>query len=111
MREYKFRCQHCDGKWYYFKVGELLLQAASKDETLGQFTGLKDKNGKEIYEGDFILAEYEGSTHEGNNKILKVEWNNYFCAYRVSLENRGDWDYLYEWNEVSKIIGNIYENP
>lgn len=72
-----------------------------KSETVGQFTGLCDKNGKEIYEGDILLFEYNKTPHvvgyEQNSFILKLIDNRISC---------------YNWNgSCLEIIGNIYENP
>lgn len=66
--------------------------------TLMQYTGLKDKNGKEIYEGDILCwPKYEG-------KKLQTRWD-------VSWSNEyGGWVNWHPRNEA-EIIGNIYENP
>jgi hypothetical protein len=71
-------------------------------ETLGQFTGLLDKNGKKIFEGDIV---YNGSGNPG-----VVEWA---CgAFIVRFFNGDDWDVgQYIKEEYTKIIGNIHDNP
>ena len=61
---------------------------------LMQYTGLKDKNGKEIYEGDIITKQY--GDHTVN---LEIKWDDY-----------GGFSELYCGNEI-QVIGNIYENP
>ena len=73
-------------------------------ETVGQFTGLLDKNGKEIYEGD-ILGSEKYST------LIVGFYRSMFCTYFINAEIC-DSDPI---NDLStshyKIIGNIYENP
>lgn len=64
---------------------------------LMQFTGLKDKNGREIYEGD--ISKY---TFHGEMKVDAIEFSAPLFTYRNSMR--------WSLNE-DEVIGNIYENP
>jgi len=71
-------------------------------ETVGQYTGLKDKNDKEIFEDDIIKDEY------GNYLIVK--WNEIFGCWEfsgVKLSDYGNPDF---WLKKIKVIGNIHDN-
>ena len=79
--------------------------------TVMQYTGLKDRTGKEIYEGDVIQFNDEGYTEFGwGNVYGQVVWVD--CSFEVSMvkpKTETFWDL--ENNENWEIIGNIYENP
>jgi len=118
MREIKFRGYNdCAKQWFY---GDLVRGLAGStgecfifydnDKTtpdkiivdpasVGQFTGLHDKNGKEIYEGDFI----EGSKYSGI-----VEWQP-DCAQFVGW--LGDEPFGLWYDNDYEVLGNIYDNP
>lgn len=74
---------------------------------LMQYTGLKDKYGTEIYEGDICnCREYEC--------FGKIEWNedNAGFYFYVAVEGGGfDEECLYEYADELEVIGNIYDNP
>lgn len=81
----------------------------SKFDFRGRFTGLKDKNGKEIYEADIVKIEYADFKFKG-----VVKYDETYLAYVITntytatheYENLGDYiDYGIE------VIGNIYDNP
>lgn len=73
---------------------------------LMQYTGLKDKNGKEIYEGDIANAIVVDFDHPEEIEIGKVV----FKEGEWVIENKKDSYPLYYQDEV-EIIGNIHENP
>ncbi len=110
MRSLKFRSWDVENKCWMseFNVaanlhnqmrGVLSPEVAAK-YPLMQYTGLKDKNGQEIYEGDFIKTEY--CTSE-----VKFDTG---CFWAVDVVTAG-YGPLSCQNSVCEIIGNIYENP
>lgn len=76
---------------------------------LMQYTGLKDKNGTEIYEGDIL----EVMSFEGNKNICSVTFNDgcfSHVGYLGDLRTYPLRDFLFNGSKL-EVIGNIYENP
>jgi uncharacterized phage protein (TIGR01671 family) len=122
MREIKFRGKRIDnGEWVYGSLlndfgGDRWIVNTTQDiknantenvwhkvnpDTVGQYTGLKDKNGKEIYEGDITQDVDTGKTFEimyQGHMFMRYERKPMYMFYTL------DGDCL-------EVIGNIYENP
>jgi uncharacterized phage protein (TIGR01671 family) len=70
---------------------------------LMQYTGFRDKNGTEIYEGDLLFDKDELT------RPFIVKWDDEWAQFYVDCGG-GSTDFLWKWANL-EVIGNIYENP
>lgn len=111
MREILFRGKRVDnGEWVY---GDLITKPIHHEcvilengcinhsvipETVGQYTGRNDVNGKKIFEGDMI------------RRFTGYEFETRWREYRLGEINQAR-AHGYDWHDTDEIIGNIHENP
>ncbi len=133
MREIKFRAW--DGEYMMDNLDSINLEMVREsvytedgENTLPciymQYTGLHDKNGKEIYDGDIVMVCWHTNGHnELNGRMAKVEWakaENGDCEVREMFQyfvfdmvepSRGYYgEYINPFYYSVEVVGNIYEN-
>ena len=134
MREYKFRVWDTENKEMLkvqeldfedtFYGGRLSIRTDQyndyfdiEDMILMQYTGLKDKNGKEIYEGDIIEFSYDMfvgnfDTFVAKGKVVFEEGAFYIEVFENERTTKDEAYLLYSINlDTIEVIGNIYDNP
>ena len=79
-------------------------------ETIGQHTGLTDKNGKEIYEGDIVKFRFKDDRKEFPDLIGYIEYQTTFTAFRI-MSNQGSFKIDITEIKFIEVIGNVYDNP
>lgn len=111
MRQIKFRGKGCfSEKWVYgdllnFNDNTFIETSVVYPDTVGQFTGLYDKDGREIYEGDILSSGYMDA---GNIEVRFVR-GVFAFLWNGDLDNECPTTApTHEWAEV---IGNIHDNP
>ena len=75
-----------------------------------QYTGLKDKNGKEIYDGDIVYCQTKYGKAKAIIKFIDGKFVAYWNSALTHPEN-GHHIACYEINKRFEVIGNIYDNP
>ena len=130
MREYIFRGRDCWDEWhegYLSERGQNVIITPKSEcgvgyyvdrETVGQYIGLTDVNGKKIFEGDFVKFTFvngDGGTHEEIVLFDFVEeWNAVSMLQTAMARERQSFDmpkqkHLYEWR--AEVVGNRFDNP
>lgn len=132
-REIKFRGMDLKGNWHYGNLavipdkprfkhppepGSYISNSVGmpfaypvRPETVGEYTGLKDKNGKEIYEGDIF---HVAGNHKYTVKFFEESECNFeksYASFCLTIPERMTFP-IDEWAlQNGQVIGNIYETP
>ena len=140
MRGILFRGKRvCNGEWlfggFHSRFGRAFIIGCSKSfridgmdvipETVGQFTGLTDKNGTKIFEGDLLNGfqyPFYRSESDEHNYFAEVIWFPGNCAFglythkhttaKVRGISAGNADFIEDFDSDDwEVIGNIHDNP
>ena len=100
MREIKFRAWHLDEGMLYFDFDTFKSGYHDQYDNIMQFTGLQDKNGVDIYEGDILFKKHNGFG------IVEYKGFGFEC---ISIKKKSDiFKGIILWRDKVEVIGNIH---
>jgi uncharacterized phage protein (TIGR01671 family) len=121
MREILFRGKTQGGEWAYgipvvlggrtyilsdFRYGGAYIDKKVIGETVGQFTGLKDRHGKKIFEGDIVRFSHPAYDED---IVGFIDWEDNECGFVI--RSNGGYAIIAYIGEFYEIIGNAHDNP